>query len=288
MGLFHETLRRFAAQFVEPHDVITGGCAQGLTGLACLELHHEVRQHRGDLRAAPPTERTALEGRLAVGVGDGELGEILTGACPATDILGASRGFLELLRRGVLRHRDEDVREVVLVGFGGTVLVLRDELFDLTRGDVDALQYIALPQHLGRHLAAHALPVCAVVDALRGERLGQVGEGDAVALRDIGERGIERLVVDTDAGALRTLHLDLLQHQTVEHLLAQHGGGRHLHALAADALRDLGDLFIEFAAEHHAVVDHGSDPIEHLAPVRERARLGMGASARERQRQSQG
>ena len=84
---------------------------------------------------------------------------------------------------------------------------------------------------------------------------------------------------------MRTLHLDLLQHQPVEHLLAQHRGGRHLHALAADALGDLGDLFIEFAAEHHAVVDHRSDPIEHLAAVRERARLGVDGAARERQRQ---
>ena len=93
-----------------------------------------------------------------------------------------------MLRRGVLRHSDEDVREVVFIGFGGAVLVLGDELLDLPRGDIDALQYIALPEHLGGHLAAHALAVGVVVDALRGERLGQVCEGDAVALCDIGER----------------------------------------------------------------------------------------------------
>ena len=279
MGLLDDALTGLAAHLVEAHDVVAGRGAQRLAGLAGFEAHHDVGEHGGDLRAAAPTEGAALERGLAVGVGDRELREVLAGARAAADVLGASCGLLELTRRRVLRHGDEDVGDVVLARLGRTVPLLGEELLDLARRDVDALQHIALAQHLHGHLAPYALAIGGVVDPLRGERLRQFGERQVVALRHIAERLVQGFVVDEDAGALGALHLDLLHDEPLEHLLTQDLRRRHLHVLRFHASADLGDLLFELAVQHHAVVHHRGHPVEHLTAVRERARLRVGRSA---------
>ena len=128
-------------------------------------------------------------------------------------------------------------------------------------------------QHLQRHLAANAFAIARIVESLLGQRLRQLRQRDTVTLRHFTERLIEILVVDADARALRALHLDLLQHQPLEHLLSQHRLWRHLEALRLETLADERDLFVDFAAQHHALVDHGGDAIEHHASVGQRARL---------------
>ena len=47
------------------------------------------------------------------------------------------------------------------------------------------------------------------------------------------QRVVQRLVRHLDAGAIGALHLQFLQHQAVEHLLAQHVLGRQLELLLA-------------------------------------------------------
>ena len=81
------------------------------------------------------------------------------------------------------------------------------------------------------------------------------------------------LVGYLDAGAVGALHLDLLQHQPLEHLLAQHVLRRELELLLAQPLADHMDLGVELALEHHAVVDDRRYAVEQLAAGCELARL---------------
>ena len=117
-------------------------------------------------------------------------------------------------------------------------LALGDALVDLARRHVDARQHVALAQHLQRHFLADVLAVAAVVDALLLERGRQVAELDVVALGDLGQRLVEHFVGDLDAEAVGALHLHFLQHEALEHLLAQHVARRQLLPALLDALRD--------------------------------------------------
>ena len=115
----------------------------------------------------------------------------------------------------------------------GVLRLLVEELVDLARRDADALQHVALAQQLQGELLAHLLAVGGVVDALLRQRLRQLGERDVVALGDVLERLVHGLVGDLDAGVIGALHLDLLQDQALEHLLAQHVLRRQLELLLA-------------------------------------------------------
>ena len=86
-----------------------------------------------------------------------------------------------------------------------------------------------------------------------------------VALRDVGERGVEHLVRDLDPEPVGALHLQLLQDQPFEHLLAQHIARRRLLALLLDARADHLHLLLEIALQHDAVVDDGHQAVEQHA-----------------------
>ena len=113
----------------------------------------------------------------------------------------------------------------------------------------------------------------------------QLNQALADVAGDIGERLVELLVVDADAALGGALHLDFLQHESLEHLLAQYRLRRQFLARLLQALRDRLDLIVQFALQHHAFVDHGGDAIEHRAFVGERAglRLQTGREGREEQ-----
>jgi hypothetical protein len=64
-----------------------------------------------------------------------------------------------------------------------------------------------------------------------------------------------------------------LQHQALEHLLAQHVLRRQLDVLLLQALRDQHQLLVELALQHHAIVHGGRDTIEQLAARAQIARL---------------
>ena len=128
----------------------------------------------------------------------------------------------------------------------------------------------------------------AIVDALLGERLRQVGEADAVALGDVVERAVQHFVGDLDAEAVGALDLDLLDDQPLQDLPAQHVARRQLGLLLTQARGDLVGLRIELADEHDAVVDHGRDAVEQLAAAGQLARLGERRAAGEHERHGQG
>ena len=71
------------------------------------------------------------------------------------------------------------------------------------------------------------------------------------------------------------LHLDFLEHQPLEHLLAQHVLWRRLELLLVQPLAHRGDLRVQVAVEHDPVVDDRDHPIEQGALRGELAGLGM-------------
>src|SRR6185437_11003149 len=104
MHLVHDGLLLFVPDVVDFHDVKAAGGSQRLADFARLELDNDVRQEGRQLGALAPPERPAIQRRLAVGVGDGELGEILTALGSLVDLIGALRGLLELLGSRGLSH----------------------------------------------------------------------------------------------------------------------------------------------------------------------------------------
>ena len=135
---------------------------------------------------------------------------------------------------------------------------------------------VALAQDLHREFLAQAVAIAGVVDALRGERRRQIGERDLVLLGDVAQRVVQRFVGHLDAGAFGALHLQFLQHQAVEHLLAQDVLRRQLELLRAQALGDDEHLLVELARQHDAFVDGGGDAVEQHAGAASLAGLGEG------------
>ena len=136
------------------------------------------------------------------------------------------------------------------------------------------LQHVALAQQLQGDLAADLVAVGGVVDALLGERIGQLGEREAVALGDVLQRRVHLFVGHLDARLVGPLHLQLLQHEPLEHLLAQHVLRRQLELLLVQPLAHRRHLRVEVAVEHHAVVHDGDDAVEHVPLGGQFARLG--------------
>ena len=103
---------------------------------------------------------------------------------------------------------------------------------------------------------------------------------------DVVERVVQRLVRHLDAGAIGALHLQLLQHQAVEHLLAAARSAAAARASArAGAARDDDHLLVELALQHHAFVDGGGDAVQQHAGAGGFARLGECGLRQESERQ---
>ncbi len=169
------------------------------------------------------------------------------------------------------------------------IFFCRSRNWSISRGlTLMRADHVALAQDLHREFLADAFAIAGVVDALAGQRGRQVGQRDLVLLGDVAQRVVQRLVGHLDAGAIRTLHLQLLQDQAVEHLLAQHVLGRQLELLRAQALGDDQHLLVELARQHDAFVDGGRDAVEQLAGAAGFAGLGerhRGGDAARRTRQ---
>ena len=165
MDLVDDDLRLAAAPFVQLHDVKAARGAHRFAHFTGLHFGDQLQYEFGQLGALAPAELTAIQGRLAVGVRDRELAEILAlgGACG--QILGLVRDLLQLLRGGGLRQRQQNVRHVEFI-VGGRGLLAREKLLELMRADVDVRNHVALTQGAQGQFLAHALAILLVVDAL--------------------------------------------------------------------------------------------------------------------------
>ena len=203
------------------------------------------------------------------------------------NLFGLLAGFVELLRRGRLGHGDQDVRDVVLVRLRRHLFLPLEELVDLARAHVDSPDHVALAQDLHREFFAQAIAIGGVVDALCCERRRQIRERDLVLLGHIAQCVVQGFIRHLDAGAIRALHLQFLQHQAVEHLLAKDVLGRQVELLRAQALGDGEHLLVELAREDHALVDGGGDAIEQHTGARGFTGLGEGGGGADEQQQNE-
>ena len=130
--------------------MIARGGAEGLTHLTDLELRDHVRQEGRQLAALTPAESTAFECRLALRIGQRQLGKILTTLSTGIDVLGTLGRFVELRRSGFLRYRDQDVGDVVLIVRRRHLRLFLEVLVDFAGRDADALQDVALAEQAER------------------------------------------------------------------------------------------------------------------------------------------
>ena len=265
MDLRHERSLLGAAHLEQLEQVQTARRAYGFGHLPGLHRRDDFGCEGRKLPGLAPAERTALECRTGIGVGDCELCEVLARAGTLVHALGTRHALGHELGTRRLRDRDQDVRQIEFLRLGRRALALRGALLDFARRDEDPRIDVALAQGGHRHLPAHLLAVGTIVDTLLFERGGQVAELDVVALRDVGERGVEHLVGDLDPEPVGALDLQLLQHQPLEHLLTEHVAGRRLLPLLLYALCNHLCLLVELALQHDAVVDHRGDAIEQAA-----------------------
>jgi hypothetical protein len=104
-----------AAPVVQPQQVETVGAAQELGHRARLHFLQRLGEQRRQAVSRRAAHASALQASGASAERCGDLAEI--GSAPSTGerLLGADAAPLDLLRARVLRHRHQDVRQVVLV-----------------------------------------------------------------------------------------------------------------------------------------------------------------------------
>jgi hypothetical protein len=93
----------------------------------------------------------------------------------------------------------------------------------------------------------------------------QLVERDLVAGRNVLQRAVQLFVGNRQADVLGALHLNFLQHQTIEHLLLQHALRGQLDFLILQPLGDRIHLGVELAFQDQTIVHNGRDPVEKLA-----------------------
>ena len=238
--------------------------AHRLAHLARLHLGDQIENELRQLGAFAPPQLSAVERRLAIRIGDGELPEVLALGGARRQILRLAGDLLELLRSGGRGQGQQNVRHVELVIGRGGLLAL-EILLELVRRHVDVGDDVALSQGGQRQLLAHGLAVLLVIDPLGREGGRQLIERDLIALGDLLKRAVQLFVRDGQADPLGALRLDLLQDQAVEHLLAQHALGGQLDLLFLKPLRDRIHLRVELALQDQAVVHDGRNAVQQFA-----------------------
>lgn len=91
-----------------------------------------------------------------------------------------------------------------------------------------------------------------------------------------------------DTAALCTGHLQLDQHQALEHLAAEHVIRGQL-GLATGVLRlDVGDRTLELALQDHVLIDDSSDAVQRLGLLRKNLQGGGHAGHRQKRCEENG
>ena len=92
-------------------DIIVNGITltHDVRNIADLHGLHGLDEQAGDLAEFAPADIAALECGLAVGFGDGDIGEVCTVTQTFEDVVCALPGLLDHVRAGCLRNCDQDV-----------------------------------------------------------------------------------------------------------------------------------------------------------------------------------
>ncbi len=154
----------------------------------------------------------------------------------------------------------------MVLGAGGGLLRQRRVHFALA--DVDAALREALAQALHGDLVAHRVAEVVERHAVGGELLAQAVHVSAVLLGDAADGAVQFVVADADAGAVGARHLQLDQHQALEHLALQHVVRRQLRFAAGILRLHVANGTIQFALQHDILVDDRSDAVQRLGLLR--------------------
>ena len=150
MHLLDDLRAAGGTRVIEFHDVKAARRLHDLADITGLHAGDDVGQKGRQLGALAPAERAAVERGFTGRIGDRELAEVLAAAGALVDVLRTFADLCELRRGRILRHGDQDVRHVVLVGRRGGFPLVLEVLIELVRRDRDALNHIARAQNLAR------------------------------------------------------------------------------------------------------------------------------------------
>ena len=227
-----------------------------------LHLFHHLRERLRNFIQAAPAQIAAFQRVGAVRIANGGRVEVqLALVQQRLHAVGLLLAGGDLVGIGAVGQGDQDVRQVILVA-DGSLLLQRG--IDFTLADADAALGEALAQALHGDFISHRSAEIIEVDAVMGQALAQGVQGRTVLLGDGIHRLVQLLVADTDAAALGAGHLQLDQHQALEHLAAEHVFRRQL-VFTADVLRlDVGDRTLELALQDHVLIDDGGDAVKRL------------------------
>src|SRR5690606_38505944 len=118
-GLLHHDGRLSATTFIELEDVESVRAAQQLGDSPSLQRPQSVEKQAGEPFALAPAEESSLQRFGCIRKCRGDLTAIRATLELAQRFFGTRTASLQLLRRGVLRDGDENVRYVEFVAAAG-------------------------------------------------------------------------------------------------------------------------------------------------------------------------
>ena len=267
------------AHFHQLQQLEAAGAADRADHFAGLHLFHHLREGLRDFVQAAPAQVAAFQRVGAVRITHGGGVEVqLTLVQQGLHAFGLLLAGGDLVGVGAVGQGDQDVRQVVLVANRG--LLLQGGV-DFALADADAALREALAQALHGDFIAHRSAEIVEVDAVVGQALAQCIQVRAVLLGDGIHRLVQLLVADADAAALGAGHLQLDQHQALEHLAAEYVFRRQLVFTAGVLRLDVGDRTLELALQDHVLVDDGGDAVQRLRLLREHLQGGGHAGHRQ-------
>jgi len=189
-------------------------------------------------------------------------GEILAGAGALENALGLRACAGDLRLGGVLRDRDQDVRQVDLHGRRvAAALQLNDVLVDFEVAHANARLELALAQPREQQLVAQLLPELRHRNAVGRQPAAQLGDVDAILPRQVLFGHVDRGLLRLDALLARELDLRLLDDEPLEHLPRELGARRQGLALLRQLLLEARHAHAHFVVGDRLRIDDGDDEV---------------------------
>ena len=133
---------------------------------------------------------------------------------------------------------------------------------DLGVGHIDVTADFAFAQTRFHHFVADLFAELRPANAILLGEAFEFGHRQTVFVGDALQCFIERAVIDLDAGFLRFLDLDQIEHHAIKQLFLEHIVGWQLRTLLFQLRRDCRQAVVQVAQRDDFVVHHRDDAIE--------------------------
>ena len=188
------------------------------------------------------------------------------------DLVGTLPGLVEALRIGVLRNAQQDLRKIDLLTVRRYPGLVGDEIVEFVLGNLQPSVHLPLAQAVEQDVLTHVLAELIERDALGLETLAQRRDRHVVGFGDARHRGVDRCVVDADAGFTGHLQLRPVDDHALEHLAFEDLGRRGLDLLPLQLQLRRARSRLQLVRGDDLIVDHGHDPIDRARRTRLRRR----------------